>query len=143
MSDAGMQASLLLPGKLTLGKNLPTDRMSDPEPDQPGGLMAATLELVVKLARHSNLVNRLEAEGRVNRQGPIADYLTRLNFVIVDELGYLPSPNAANCCSITSASFMTAPKSPHHQPRLRRMAERAWRPSGTRPQSNSRRGPMK
>jgi hypothetical protein len=85
--------------------------MSDPEPDQPGGLMAATLELVVKLARHSNLVNRLEAEGRVNRQGPIADYLTRLNFVIVEELGYLPSPNAANCCSITSASFMTAPKS--------------------------------
>jgi IstB-like ATP binding protein len=37
-----------------------------------------------------DLVNRLEAEGRSGRQGRLADYLTRLDFVILDELGYLP-----------------------------------------------------
>ena len=37
-----------------------------------------------------DLVNRLEAEGRADRQGRLADYLTRLDFVILDELGYLP-----------------------------------------------------
>jgi len=35
-------------------------------------------------------VNQLEAEGRAGRQGRIADYLTRLDVVILDELGYLP-----------------------------------------------------
>ena len=37
-----------------------------------------------------DLVNRLEAESRNGRQGRIADYLTRKNFVVLDELGYLP-----------------------------------------------------
>ena len=37
-----------------------------------------------------DLVNRLEAEARSGRQGRLADYLTRLDFVILDELGYLP-----------------------------------------------------
>jgi hypothetical protein len=37
-----------------------------------------------------DLANRLEAEGRSTRQGRLADYLTRLDFVILDELGYLP-----------------------------------------------------
>jgi DNA replication protein DnaC len=37
-----------------------------------------------------DLVNRLEAERRNGRQGRLADYLTRLDFVILDELGYLP-----------------------------------------------------
>ena len=37
-----------------------------------------------------DLVNRLEAEARGGRQGRIADYLTRMDFVILDELGYLP-----------------------------------------------------
>ena len=36
-----------------------------------------------------DLVNRLEAEGRSGRQGR-ADYLTRLDFIVLDELGYLP-----------------------------------------------------
>ena len=35
-------------------------------------------------------VNRLEAETRNGRQGRIADHLTRLDFVVLDELGYLP-----------------------------------------------------
>jgi DNA replication protein DnaC len=37
-----------------------------------------------------DLVNRLEAESRSGRQGRLADYLTRLDFIILDELGYLP-----------------------------------------------------
>src|SRR5712672_1776357 len=37
-----------------------------------------------------DLVNRLESEARAGRQGRLADYLTRLDFVALDELGYLP-----------------------------------------------------
>jgi DNA replication protein DnaC len=37
-----------------------------------------------------DLVNRLEAESRSGKQGRLADYLTRLDFVILDELDYLP-----------------------------------------------------
>jgi DNA replication protein DnaC len=37
-----------------------------------------------------DLVNRLEAEGRAGRQGRLADHLCRMNFVVLDELGYLP-----------------------------------------------------
>ena len=37
-----------------------------------------------------DLVNRLEAEARAGRQGRIAEYLTRKDFVALDELGYLP-----------------------------------------------------
>jgi DNA replication protein DnaC len=35
-----------------------------------------------------DLVNRLETEARGGRQGRLADHLTRLDFVILDELGY-------------------------------------------------------
>jgi len=38
----------------------------------------------------ADLVNRLEAEGRTGRPGRLCDYLTWLDFVILDELGYLP-----------------------------------------------------
>lgn len=37
-----------------------------------------------------DLVNRLEIETRGGKQGRLADYMTRLDFVILDELGYLP-----------------------------------------------------
>ena len=37
-----------------------------------------------------DLVNRLESEARAGRQGRLADYLIRLDFAILDELGYLP-----------------------------------------------------
>src|SRR6202790_496660 len=37
-----------------------------------------------------DLVNKLEAESRAGHQGRIADHMTRLEFVILDELGYLP-----------------------------------------------------
>ena len=37
-----------------------------------------------------DLVNKLEAETRAGRPGRLADYLTRLDFIVLDELGYLP-----------------------------------------------------
>jgi DNA replication protein DnaC len=41
-------------------------------------------------------VNKLEAEGRAGRQGRMADYLSRMDFIILDELGYVPlSPTGA------------------------------------------------
>jgi len=41
-----------------------------------------------------DLVNRLEAEARDGRQGRLNDTLCRLDFVILDELGYLPFAQA-------------------------------------------------
>jgi DNA replication protein DnaC len=41
-----------------------------------------------------DLVNRLESEARAGRQGRLADYLIRLDFVVLDELGYLPFAQA-------------------------------------------------
>ena len=37
-----------------------------------------------------DLVNRLEIESRNGRQGRIAEHLTRMDFIVLDELGYLP-----------------------------------------------------
>jgi DNA replication protein DnaC len=37
-----------------------------------------------------DLVNKLEAEARAGRQGRTADTLSRKDFIILDELGYLP-----------------------------------------------------
>ena len=37
-----------------------------------------------------DLVNRLEGESRAGRGGRLADHLCRLDFVLLDELGYLP-----------------------------------------------------
>jgi DNA replication protein DnaC len=44
-------------------------------------------------ARYFNvvdLVNKLEAEAKLGRQGRIADAITRVNLLVLDELGYLP-----------------------------------------------------
>ena len=41
-----------------------------------------------------DLVNQLETEARNGKQGRLADFITRLDFVIMDELGYLPFAQA-------------------------------------------------
>jgi hypothetical protein len=57
-----------------------------------------------------DLVNRLEIETRNGRQGRLAENLTRMDFIVRDELGYLPLPSpAANFCSISSAGSTSAP----------------------------------
>jgi DNA replication protein DnaC len=68
-----------------------------------GGTGTGKSHLAIAIARHCirtgarcrfynvvDLVNRLEAETRGGRQGRIANHLTRLDLVILDELGYLP-----------------------------------------------------
>lgn len=40
------------------------------------------------------LVNRRETETRSGKQSRTADYLNRLDFIILDELGYLPFAQA-------------------------------------------------
>lgn len=37
-----------------------------------------------------DLVNRLETESRDGRQGRLAEHHTRMDFIVLDELGYLP-----------------------------------------------------
>jgi DNA replication protein DnaC len=72
-----------------------------------GGTGTGKTHLAIAIARSSiraglrgrffntvDLVNRLEAETRAGRQGRIADYLTRMDFVVLDELGYLPFAQA-------------------------------------------------
>ena len=68
-----------------------------------GGTGTEKTHLAIAIARHCiragkrgrfyntvDLVNRLEAEARGGRQGRIAEYLIRKDFVALDELGYLP-----------------------------------------------------
>ena len=77
-----------------------------------------------------DLVNQLEAETRAGRQGRIADYLTRMDFVVLDELGYLPVRPGRRPASLPSRQpALRAHLDPrHHQSRLRRMADRFRRP---------------
>ena len=35
-----------------------------------------------------DLVNRVETEARSGRQGRMTDYLSRMDFIVLDELGY-------------------------------------------------------
>lgn len=58
-----------------------------------------------------DLVNRLEAEMRAGNAGKIAEQLSRIDLVVLDELGYLPFPRpAASCSSTSSAASMSAPR---------------------------------
>ena len=72
-----------------------------------GGTGTGKTHLSVAIARHCirggargrfytavDLTNQLEAESREGRQGRIADRLTRLDLVVLDELGYLPFAQA-------------------------------------------------
>jgi DNA replication protein DnaC len=76
-----------------------------------------------------DLVNQLEVESRAGRQGPIADYLTRLDFVILDELGYLPFAQAGGqlLFHLVSRQYERTSIVVTTKPRFRRMAERVRR----------------
>ena len=57
-----------------------------------------------------DLVTRLEKETRLGKAGAVAA-LSRLDIVVLDELGYLPfARSGGRCCSISSASFTSAPR---------------------------------
>ena len=75
-----------------------------------------------------DLVNRLETETRNGRQGRIADQLTRMDFVILDELGYLPFAQSGGQLLFHLVSRLYERTSTrHHQLGLRRVAERLQR----------------
>jgi len=90
-----------------------------------------------------DLVNKLDAEARSGKQGRTADLLGRLDFIVLDELGYLPFAQTGgqlvrrgNGPPDRFLFRLTPPDQPalradlrdrHHQPRLRRMAERLRR----------------
>jgi DNA replication protein DnaC len=75
-----------------------------------------------------DLVNRLETEHRAGKQGRIADHLTRLDFVALDELGYLPFAQAGGQLLFHLISRLYERTSIIvHQSHLRRMARRLRR----------------
>jgi DNA replication protein DnaC len=72
-----------------------------------------------------DLVNKLEAETRAGRQGRMADYLSRMDFIILDELGYLPFAQSGGQLLFHLVSRLRAHLDHrHHQPRFWRMAKR-------------------
>ena len=77
-----------------------------------------------------DLVNRLEAELRAGRQGRTADQLVRRDFVILDELGYLPFAQAGGqlLFHLMSRLYERTSIVITHKPGLRRMAIRLRRP---------------
>ena len=52
-----------------------------------------------------DLVNKLDAEARDGRQGRTADLLCRLDFVVLDELGYLPFAQTGGQLAAGKRSF--------------------------------------
>jgi hypothetical protein len=52
-----------------------------------------------------DLVNLLEIETRNGRQGRIAEHLTRMDFIVLDELGYLPFAQSGGQLLFCSATI--------------------------------------
>ena len=86
-----------------------------------GGTGAGKSHLAIAIARGcgargrffnaADLVNRLESQARAGRQGRLADYPARLDFVVLDKLGYRPLLKPAACsCSIWSAASTREPE---------------------------------
>jgi DNA replication protein DnaC len=67
-----------------------------------------------------DLVNRLETETRNGRQGRLTEHLTRMDFIVLDELGYLPfAYPAASSCSPRQPALRAYLDHRHHESRLR------------------------
>jgi DNA replication protein DnaC len=69
-----------------------------------------------------DLVNKLEAEIKAGRQGRIADGLTRVHLVILDELGHLPFAQTGGQLLFHLQALRAYLDHRHHQPGLRGMA---------------------
>ncbi|MGZ9072858.1 MAG: IS21-like element helper ATPase IstB [Rhodoplanes sp.] len=52
-----------------------------------------------------DLVNRLETETRNGRQGRLADYLTRMDFIVLDDSAICPSPSPAALFHLVSRLY--------------------------------------
>ena len=87
------------PGAMSLSRPARARRISP----SPSRAAASAPDHAGRFFTTVDLVNQLEArEAAPDARDGIADYLTRLDFVILDELGYLPfAPGRRrNCCSI-------------------------------------------
>ena len=99
-----------------------------------------------------DLVNKLDAEARADRQGRVADLLCRLDFLILDELGYLPfaqaggqllfhlisrlAPRPAPGCACAGYPAAAARRSNY---KASAALEPPGRPDGSRPETQSSR----
>ena len=92
-----------------------------------------------------DLVNHLEAELRAGRQGRTADQLVRRDFVILDELGYLPFAQAGGqlLFHLMSRLYERTSIVHHNKPRLRRMAFRLRRPQDDHRAARSSHPPLR
>ena len=70
-----------------------------------------------------DLVNRLEAEARAGVAGRLAEQLTRVDVVVLDELGYLPFAQSGGqlLFHLNKPTLRADVDHRHHQSRLRRM----------------------
>ena len=84
-----------------------------------------------------DLVNKLEAEMKLGRGGRIADGITRVDLLVLDELGYLPFAQSGGQLLFHLISRLVVSQTRlwhdahldhrHDQPRLRRMGQRVRR----------------
>ena len=76
-----------------------------------------------------DLVNRLEEESRVGKAGALATQLARMDLVVLDELGYLPFARSGGqlLFHLSSQALREDLGDHHHQPGLRRVAQRLRR----------------
>ena len=77
-----------------------------------------------------DLVNRLEDETRRGKAGALAAQLCRLDLVVLDELGYLPFAQVRRPAAVPpdQQALRAHLGDHHHQPGVRRMAQRLRRP---------------
>ena len=109
------------PGAMSLSRPAPARRIS-PSPSREA---ASAPDRAVASSPPSISSISSRQEGRAGRQGRLADYLTRLDFVILDELGYLPFAPGRRAVAV-----------PSDQPSLRARPRSSSRP--TSPSANGR-----
>jgi DNA replication protein DnaC len=87
------------------------------------GIAAIHLGKRVRFYNAVDLVNQLEREKRLGKAGNLAKSLIPIDAVILDELGYLPFPDAGGAQAVPpdQQTLRKDLVDHHHQPQLRRM----------------------
>jgi DNA replication protein DnaC len=91
--------------------------------------IAFALENAADSSTPSNSSPGSRAKREAAVRGRFAEYLTRMDFIILDELGYLPSAQSGGQLLFPSdqPALRTHLDHRHHQSRFRRIAERVRR----------------
>jgi DNA replication protein DnaC len=87
------------------------------------GVAAVHLGKRVRFYNAVDLVNQLEKEKRLGKAGNLAKQLVQVDAVILDELGYLPFPDAGGAQAVPPGqqTLREDLADHHHQPQLRGM----------------------